>query len=259
MVFDFAKIGAGAMPPGLWTTTVLRDLGPTRANSRTFARWPAEDHKFVKPDSSLIGPHRIAGNYTPEISFTLTRDFMGALSTSTGRLPSGAGLLRWNALPEATGYFAMIMGGQMGPDGEMGDMVMWNSSYTRQFGGGFGDWLSPGQVAGLIRDRSVLPPTTTSCTIPAEVRAASPSFRMGVLTAFGPQEDFSYPPRPADPKAAWNLEWTARIRHRSTTSWMDMNGMSGMSEGRPQQQESRCKPRGGLGGMLGGALGGGGC
>ena len=262
VVFDFAKIGAGAMPPGLWTTTVLRDLGPTRANSRTFARWPAEDHKFVKSDSSLIGPHRVVGNYTPEINFTLTKDFMGTLSTSTGSLPSGAGLLRWNALPDATGYFVMIMGGKMGPNGEMGDMVMWSSSFTRQFGGGFGDWLSPGQVAGLVRDRSVLPPSTTTCTIPAEVRAASPGFRMGMLTAFGPEEDFSYPPRPADPKAAWNLEWTARIRHRSTTSWMDMNGMAGMgamSEGRSQQQGSQCKPRGGLGGMLGGVLGGGGC
>jgi hypothetical protein len=89
-----------------------------------------------------------------------------------------------------------------------------------------------------------------------------------MLTAFGPEESFAYPPRPADPRAAWNLEWTARIRHRSTTSWMEMQGMSmgGMqgSEdgGQDNRQQQNCRPRrGGLGGMLGGAIlgGGGGC
>ena len=39
--------------------------------------------------------------------------------------------------------------------------------------------------------------------------------KVGTLNAYGPEEDFSYPPRPADPRAAWNLEWTARVRHRS--------------------------------------------
>ncbi len=99
-------------------------------------------------------------------------------------------------------------------------------------------------------------PATTSCTIPVEVRKAGPDFRMGMLTAFGPEENFSYPPRPADPKAAWNLVWTARVRHRSMTSWMDMPGMAGM-QGQPgeQQQEKKCKK--GIGGILGGVIKGG--
>lgn len=252
VVIDFAKLAAGAKPTGLWSANVLRDWGPSKTNSKTFARWPAEDGKFVKGDSSLLGAHKVVGNYTPEIAFSLSKDFMEALSTSTGSLPSGAGLLRWNAVTGATGYFATITGGKMGPGGEMGDMVMWSSSYTRQFGNGFEDWLSPAQVAEQVKNRAVLPPTTTSCTVPAEVRAASPDFRMGSLTAYGPQEDFAYPPRPADPKVTWNLEWTARIRHRSTTSWMDMNGMSGMQGA--QQQETKCKPKSGIGGILGGVL-----
>ena len=268
IVIDFARLAAGQVPPGLWTSTVMRDWGPSLSNSRTFGRWPAEDNKFVKSDSALPGPHRVAANYSPEINFTLAKDFMQPLRSSTGSLPSGATQLRWNAVPDATGYLATLFGGKQGPNGQMGDMVMWSSSFTRQFGGGLGDWLSPSQVAQLVRERTVLAPATTSCAIPVEVKTAAPDFRMGMLTAFGPEESFAYPPRPADPRAAWNLEWTARIRHRSTTSWMEMQGMAmgGMQGSEDGAQDSRqqqnCRPRrGGLGGMLGGAIlgGGGGC
>lgn len=257
VVIDLAKIAAGQAPPGLWTAAILRDWGPTLQNSKTFGRWPADDHKFVKADSSLIGAHRVAGNYSPEIAFNLTQDFMAALRANNVPNASGSTLLSWNAVPNATGYLAWMFGGKMAPNGEMGDMVMWTSSASRQFGGGLTDWLSPGQVAGLVRDRTVMAPATTSCIIPQEVRKAGPDFRMGMLTAFGPEESFAYPPRPADPKAAWNLVWTARVRHRSMTSWMDMPGMAGMQgqTGEPPQ-EKKCKPKG-IGGILGGVIKGG--
>lgn len=258
VVIDLSKLAAGQVPPGLWTSTIIRDWGPSLQNSKTFGRWPAEDHKFVKPDSSLIGAHRVAGNYSPEIAFSLSRDFMAPLQATPSDQPSGASLVRWNAVPDATGYLAFLFGGKMGPGGEMGDMVMWTSSASRQFGGGLSDWLSPGQVAALVRDRTVLPPATTQCVIPAEVRKAGPDFRMGMLTAFGPEENFAYPERPADPKAAWHLQWTARIRHRSTTSWMDMPGMGQAMGQQPPEGEAqppKCKKKGGLGGIVSGALG----
>lgn len=266
VIIDFAKLAAGQMPPGMWTSTIIRDWGPTLQNSRTFGRWPAEDGKYARPNTALPGAHRVAGNYSPEMAFTLTKDFMAALAMRNTAQPSGATLLNWAAVPDATGYLATVFGGKQGPRGDMGDMVMWSSSFTRQFGGGLTDWLTPGQVAGLVRDRTVLAPTTTSCLVPAEVKRDAPDFRMGTLTAFGPMEEFSYPPRPANPRAAWNLEWTARIRHKSSTSWMEMQGMTmgqgGEMEGsedyssrtRPQPQ---CKPRRGLGGLLGGAMGAG--
>ena len=126
----------------------------------------------------------------------------------------------------------------------------------RQFGGGLTDWLTPAQVAGLVRDRTVLPPTATSCTVPAEVKRDGPDFRMGTLTAYGPMEDFSYPPRPADARAPWHLQWTARIRHRSMTSWMEAEGMmmggGGMSDAEEAPRQPACRPKRGLGGMLGG-------
>lgn len=257
VVIDFSKLSKGQVPPGLWTAAVARDWGPTSANSRTFARWPSEDRKYVKPDSSLAGAHRIASNYAPEIAFTLTKDFMPPIRLTTRNGASGSSTLNWTSVPGATGYLAFLFGGKQGSDGEMSDMVMWTSSASRQFGGGLSDWLSPSQVASLVRDRVVLAPTVTSCVVPAEVKKAGPDFRAGTLTAFGPQEDFSRPPRPAEAGKPWNLEWTARIRHRSTTGWMEAEGMSmGANNSNSQTEEKSCKPRG-LGGLLGGALGGG--
>lgn len=258
VVIDFAKLAAGQVPPGLWSSTIIRDWGPTLANSRTFGRWPAEDGKFAKPDSSLLGAHRITGNYSPEIQFTLAKDFMAPLRVTASQNPSGSSLLNWGAVADATGYVATVFGGKMGPNNQLGDMVMWSSSASRQFGGGLSDWLTPVQAAALVRDTTLLPPTATSCVVPAEVRAAAPDFRMGMLTAFGPQEDFAFPPRPADARVPWNLEWTVRVRHRSMTSWMDMPGMgamghAGTSEGQPQPPAD-CKKRGGLGGMLGAVI-----
>lgn len=261
VVIDFSKLAAGQVPPGLWTTAIVRDWGPTLQNSRTFGRWPAEDGKYVKPDSALPGLHRVVGNYSPEISFTLTKDFMAPLRVRTAARPGGATLVSWTGIPDVTGYLVHLFGGKQGPNGQMGDMVMWTSSASRQFGGGLSDWLSPGQVASLVRDRTVLAPATTSCIIPAEVKRDAPDFRMGTLTAFGPQEDFSWPPRPADARTPWHLEWTARIRHRSMTSWMEMPGMAGgmgvQEDGGGHQAPSGDCKRGGLGGMLGGVLGSG--
>ncbi len=265
VVIDFAKIAAGQVPPGLWTSTIIRDWGPSLTNSRTFGRWPHGDDppgtgKYLKSDSSLLGPHRVAGNYTPEMAFTLTKDFMAPLSLRTSVLPQGSIQVSWGGIPNATAYLLGLFGGKMGPGGEMGDMVMWTSSTTRQFGGGLMDWLSPGQVAPLVQNRTLLAPAVTSCSVPAEVKAAAPDFRVGTLTAFGPQEDFAYPPRPADARTPWNLEWTARIRHRSTSMWMEAQGMSmgaGNSGSSADPAQPGCRPRRGLGGMLGGALGGG--
>ena len=109
-----------------------------------------------------------------------------------------------------------------------------------------------------------MPASQTTCIVPAEVRAAT-EFRFGMLTAFGPEENFAFPAKPADPKLAWNLQWTARIRHRSTTSWMDMPGMPSGDYGQDQRQgqnpanpqpRPNCRPKG-LGGMMGGVFGGG--
>jgi len=268
VVIDFAKLAAGQMPPGLWSSAVPRDRTVSPQSSKTYGSWPSDDGKSVKPESSLLGEHRIASSYAPPISFTLTKDFMGALSASSMTQPSGATLLRWNPLMGATGFHASLFGGKQGPGGAMADIVWWSSSATREFGGGLSDWLSPATVARLVTSKTVLGPQIRTCLVPAEVKAAAPQFQMATLSAYGPEEDFAFPPRPADPKAPWKLEWTARIRHRSTTSlFLGMPGMDGMGDGedprygrRPPsdcQQKPKRRGLGGLGGLMGGMLGGG--
>lgn len=265
VVIDFAKIAAGQMPAGLWSSSVPMERSISPRSSRTYGEWPNDNDKSVKSDSSLLGAHRIAGNYSPEMNFTLTRDFMGALRPTSFAQPSGAILLRWNPLPEATGYHASLFGGKSAPGGQMGDIVWWSSSMTREFGGGLSDWLSPKTVARLVTARTVLAPATTTCMIPAEVKAAAPEFQMATLYAYGPEEDFVYPPRPANPKTPWKPEWTAQIRHRSMNGFllgMPERGTEARGGKREGDQNQQCQPKpkkrgfGGLGGLIGGALGG---
>ena len=71
----------------------------------------------------------------------------------------------------------------------------------------------------------------------------------GGMNAFGPEENFSFPPKPADPKAVWNIDWTAKVRFRAFTSFMTGMGNMGdrMGEGRPSEPQPKKKCKGPLG------------
>ena len=187
---------------------------------------------------------------------------MPAITGTARKIAGGATILSWNGLPQATGYYAWTFGAQ-----DNGDMVWWASSATQAFGGPVWDWMSPAAVQKMIAQKIVMPPSQTSCTVPAAVTQAGGEMLMGSLYAYGPEANFAYPPRPADPKIAWKPEWIARVRYRANTMWMlngpDMGNMmsdSGSDEGentpaRQQQQKRKKKCGGGLGGMLGSAMG----
>jgi hypothetical protein len=186
---------------------------------------------------------------------------MPALRPASADLPSGAVNLSWNALPTATGYYAWVMGS--GGDGDSRDMVWWTSSATQQFGGSLSGWLSPATVAKLVTAKTVMPPSQTSCAIPAEVKQAGGEVLMTQLFGYGPQADFSYPPRPANARAGWQPDWIARVRFRSNATTMlgmpqmggiedgDANGGEGEGDyGRPAPAPEQAKPKcpGGLAG-----------
>lgn len=261
VVIDLARLTAGQVPPGLFSTSIPRDRSVSFANSRTYGDWPnGRSNAQVSAQSSLIGAHRVAGNYSPDIAFTLSQDFMPALSARSAANADGSMNLSWNAIAEATGYYAWTMGFRSNGRGSGGDIVWWTSSASQQFGGGLWDWMSPATVANLVRQRVVMPPATTSCTVPAEVRAAAPDAMFGNLYAYGPEADFAYPPRPANARTPWRPIWTARVRYRANTSWM-VGGPGDSAEnanGGNQPAQPNCRRRrGGLGGILGGVLGGG--
>jgi len=226
VVIDFAKVAAGQMPPGLFSSAVPVIREVSQANSRSYADWPnGKGGKQPSPGSSLLGAHRIASNVGSDINFTLAQDYMAGIRASSAEQADGSVMLRWNALPSATGYAAWTIGG-MDRNERGGDMVWWTSSATREFGGGLWDWLPPAVVANLITKKIVMPPSQTSCQVPAEVKKASGEMMIGNINAFGPEAHFSYPPKPAG-NAVWNIDWTAKVRFRSYTMMMIGAGMEG--------------------------------
>ncbi len=241
-IIDFAKMPNAKMPTGM-----QGKMAEYRADAQTrndnAAWWPnSKNGKQPKSGSSLRGEHRVASNFTPEIKFTLINDYMAALKVS----PSDQGasiLLSWNALPTATGYAAWAMGGmERGAQG--GDMVMWTSANSREYGGNEG-WMPPTEVQRQIVAKNVMPPSQTSCNIPAEAKAAAGGMMMGNMTGFGPEENFAFPPKPADPKAVWNIVWGAKVRFRAFTTFITGAGISpmdGSSSGGPAAPPAKKKP-----------------
>lgn len=248
-IIDFAKMPTAQMPAGM--PAQMRGYQAAAATRDANAAWwpNGSNGKQPRSGSSLRGDHRIASGFTPEIKFAVTNDYMASLKVNPME-QMGAILLEWNSVPTATGYIAWAMGG-MQDAGKGGDMVMWTSANNRDSGVGM-DWLSPAEVARQITAKNVMPPTQKSCAIPAEAKAAAGEMMFGSMNAFGPEENFAFPPKPADPKAVWNIDWTAKVRFRAFASFMTgmgggMAGMQGMDdedEGeapKPKPKPKKCK------------------
>jgi hypothetical protein len=243
VVIDFAKLAKGQIPPGLFMADIdlPDDWRITDTNSRTYTTWPnGKDDKQVPGTSSLLGPHRIAANYSKEISFNLAEDFMPALTAKTQANAAGGYGLSWTGVAKATGYYAWALGAKEARGGAPVEMVWWASSKQQAFGGPLWDWISPAGVRRLVAAGTVMPPEQRDCAIPAEVIKATGQQLMVNLQAYGPQADFAFPPRPADAKKPWNPEWIARVRFRSSTMLipgMEMPGM-GAADGQGEDEPS---------------------
>lgn len=248
VVIDFAKIAKGQVPPNLYAAAVSvpEQWRVMQSNSTTYGEWPnAREAKGVPGNSSLIGAHRIASNYAPEIAFDLDTDFMAALQVQSTALPSGAYAMNWNAVPGATGYYAWVMSAKTDRSGQATDMVWWASSAKQAFGGPMWEWLGPSAVAKLVADKTVMPSSQTACTVPAEVKQSGGDFLMANMFAYGPQRDFAYPPRPKDPKVAWKPDWIARVRYRSNSMsmlGMEMPGMGASVNGSTTDSSQPAQP-----------------
>lgn len=263
LVIDFAKLARGQIPPGLYAQplAIAEEWRITRGTSRSYGEWPnPDDAKPVPPAASLRGGHKVSGNYTPDIAFTLDTDFMAPLTLASRALPSGAYAMSWNAVPAATGYYAWAFSAKEARGGQVNEMVWWASSATQAFGGPMWDWVSPAAVQRLIAAKTVMPPGQTSCTVPAEVRKAGGEMTMASLYAYGPERNFSHPPRPANARPGWTPEWIARARFRSMTMGMlgmEMPGMDAMeraegadaADGAEPPAPRKPKCRGGLAGI----------
>jgi hypothetical protein len=245
-VIDFSKLAAGQMPPGFsaMMSAVHAAQPPRAGQSAGFGEWPnTRDSRPVPAVASLIGAHKVEGNYSPPIAFSLGQgqDFMPGLGLrEAGALPSGANRLSWTPAAQATGYALSMFGSSGG-----GDVVIWSSANKPSAFPNM-DYLSPAQVKPLVASGAVLAPTTTQCTIPAEVVKASPT-GMVMMIGYGPEAWFQDKPKAPT--------WTVRARYKTTASVMmgmgDMMGDASVQPQQPQQEQPKKKKRGfGLGDLL---------
>ena len=195
--------------------------------------------------SRLAGETGFSGQGIPEgFRFQLRRDvdFMPAIALQRQATPAGATQLAWQRLDTARAYFISAMGAKPGASRDDGaEMVMWSSSELPDTGFALHDYQTPGGLERLLKDKVILSAETTQCAIPAGIfgAAGEPGAGMLRMIAYGPEQSVAHPPRPTDPKIAWEPDWAARVRTKSTL--MAMLGMPG-GGAQPVEEEPQPKP-----------------
>ncbi len=174
---------------------------------RTVGVWPNPDSSIKVPASaSLQGAHRVSGNYTPDIKFTVgaAQDFMAPVRMTMEGGLEDAIVLTWEAIPTAIGQFVSVMSSD-----DEGGMVLWSSSNVQEPGWGLHDYLPSGDVDKWVKEGVLMAPKTTTCTIPKGIFAKSDG---GMLrfTAYGRDLNVAWPEKPKDP------EWAVKLRLKST-------------------------------------------
>ena len=216
---DYAQAFAGRAVP---------DRGPRVGPA--YALYPNERNQVsLSRDSSLVGEHQVRGDGVPaSLKFTLcaAQDLMPAIDLRTTGKPQDSMGTSWQPVRNARAYYLHAMS-QSGDD-----LIMWSSAETPDTGMGLFDYLSPATIDRWLKERVLLQPETTQCAIPQGIfagggRDAMPMLRM---MAYGGESHIVHPPRPADPKAAWEPEWSVRVRVKSHTMAMlgeEMQGQRG--------------------------------
>ncbi len=224
---DFARFFVGRYAP---------ERGATSRPGH--AIWPNEkDNQRVPKNASLVGEHAVSGEgVPPSLRFTLgeRQDFMERLNLAAPGDPKASINAAWNAVPNARAYFLSAMGG----DGN--DMILWSSSEVPEAGLGLMDYLSHAQIDQWVKDKVLLPASTTQCAIPSGIFDTTGGAMLRGI-AYGNELNLVYPPRPTDAKllAAWNPEWSLRVRVKSTA--MAMLGQEAQAP-REQKKEEPANP-----------------
>lgn len=228
---DFGKAFAGRTPS--------RQTAPAPRKGWTYAEWPdlLEKSPEIPADSSLIGAQKIAGNYLPKpIQFHIDskRDFMAPVEfLPISKTETGAIKTEWKPIPTAISYFATAMG----HDQDTGESIFWSASEVQEIGFGLNDYLTPGDVNRFLKEKVLLPTSTTTCTIPPIFKGEQPG--MMQFIAYGEEQNYVQPPKPKDPKKPWDIDWSAKVRLKSTSMLPLMETDDSSSKKAKKQRKNR--------------------
>ena len=199
--------------------------------------WPSRDDRRSLPEgASLVGEHAFSGQGVPEgfrFSVPGAQDLMPAIAL-TQRDGGSATQLSWQALPTARAQFLAAVGSK----GE-GEMVFWSSSEVPETGFGLLDYQTNAAVDRWLKERVLLAPNVTQCAVPKGIFGDVGFLRM---IAYGTELNLAHPPRPADPKVAWEPEWAVKVRVKSVTSAMLGVEMPGAMSGATPETASAPPP-----------------
>ncbi len=224
--------------------------------------WPSEaDSRMVPKTATLAGEMAFSGDGLPDnFRFTLppAQDLMLPLDlqqTDAG----GATQLSWATLPTARAYFVAAVGGKKGEgksDGKAdsksdeANVVLWTSSELPDSGFGLVDYQTNAAVDRWLREKVLLAPATTRCTVPKGVFTDGGGLLR--VIAFGNELNLAYPPRPTDVRQAWEPQWAVKVRLKSVASAvLGLDGGRGKPENKPEKEDSKPSPLDRLRNILG--------
>ena len=249
----------GSLSRGMYVPDRDIDLQPG------YVYWPNRNYgKQVPDDARLAGQHQITGDGIPaSMQFQVEQDadFMPKLGLRTQGAAEDAVGLSWPSVDRARAYF--ITGVHMQMLGENSfAMTIWSSADVPGAGQELHAYLSGSYIDKWLKQKVLLPASATSCTIPKGIFAGASNAQghpgvmpsMLMMTAYGPENWITYPPKPTNPKQPWNPEWSVRLRAKSTaTAILALNmGRMPQDDGQPQQPQKKPGMRGLLKGILGG-------
>jgi len=199
--------------------------------------WPSrDDTRMVPANASLVGEHGFTGQGVPEgfkITIPAAQDLMPAIELSQ-RDAGGVTTLEWKALPTARAYFIAAMGAKEGSrGGDSAEIVFWTSSEEPDTGSGLIDYQTNAAVDRWLKEKVLLAPSTTTCAVPKGIFGQGAMLRM---IAYGSELNLAHPPRPTDPKIAWEPQWAAKVRVKSVANAMLGMDMGAMMRGGDKEQ-----------------------
>lgn len=193
--------------------------------------WPnLEDKRRVPAGASFAGAHAFTGEGVPEsFKFTLpaAQDIMAPIALQQAQA-DGVTQLRWQVVPNARAYFIAAMGGR-GDSAGGAEMTLWTSSELPDSGLGLVDYQTNKSVDQWLEEKVLLAPATTSCDVPKGIFGdGEASGAMLRMIAYGTELNLAHPPRPTDPKLAWEPDWALKVRVKSVAN--AMLGMPAMDD-----------------------------